>query len=747
MKCYLFRRMEIDGKNYYQFFNYDENFIVTSEYADAASRNTKEFFYIEDNGDFNLNEDNLYMLFEEKNNHLDILTDIDIFIDVLEKFQEKYHDFELNVMRLKPIEEVLKIINKRILFQDENILDLLKRIYMNQAILKSNLPLDIKIKQKSNILFHGPIGNGKKTVINLLRENLPIPFAEVSISPQINDTLQSICRQLTCNGETSEEASTGIVVIRDNFDDLSEFVEDEYEPIRYLSNIESITYNGININLKTVTFIVLFDEYKNYTLNMNDVFEILNLMGFDYEVTLDTLSSDQKRQVLMHKYGRIHQYEEFLKSCNRSFKVDRKILDKIIKECSKFDDGMNALNLAIDTIVKKSFLNGVSDVIINEKEVDDLLKSILYYEDVHEEKKEIKPNKKIVIENTLSDLVSKVCEKVVGQDEHVKRILYTIIENRRMASKNDLDEPKQYINNILIRGESGGGKTLICNTIAKLLNIPIFIADATQYTESGYVGADITDMLAELYHASGNNLEEAQKGILVIDEIDKKAGGSGRDDISRGAVQNGLLKIIEGAKIPVNVGNKNFPQIILFDTSRLTIICQGAFEDIEMYQEERIRKSNSSGKVGFGSRKEDIFVEKGLIDKDYVKFGMQHQLMARLPIIINLNKNTVESLRRIMENSSISPLKIEKIKLEECGFEVEYTTDFYDELSKYALMLGDGARGISKALQKVLTSIHVEDLEPEKVEKIIFNGQVVHEPSAIILVPKAKENVKQMVRR
>ena len=159
MKCYLFRRMEIDGKNYYQFFNYDENFIVTNEYADAASRNTKEFFYIEDNGDFNLNEDNLYMLFEEKNNHLDILTDIDIFIDVLEKFQEKYHDFELNVMRLKPIEEVLKIINKRILFQDENILDLLKRIYMNQAILKSNLPLDIKIKQKSNILFHGPIGN------------------------------------------------------------------------------------------------------------------------------------------------------------------------------------------------------------------------------------------------------------------------------------------------------------------------------------------------------------------------------------------------------------------------------------------------------------------------------------------------------------------------------------------------------------------------------------------------------------
>ena len=267
MKCYLFRRMEIDGKNYYQFFNYDENFIVTSEYADANSRNTKEFFYIEDNGKFNLNEDNLYMLFEEKNNHLDILTDIDIFIDVLEKFQEKYHDFELNVMRLKSIEEVLKIINKRILFQDENILDLLKRIYMNQAILKSNLPLDIKIKQKSNILFHGPIGNGKKTVINLLRENLPIPFAEVSISPQINDTLQSICRQLTCNGETSEEASTGIVVIRDNFDDLSEFVEDEYEPIRYLSNIESITYNGININLKTVTFIVLFDGAVEKLIN------------------------------------------------------------------------------------------------------------------------------------------------------------------------------------------------------------------------------------------------------------------------------------------------------------------------------------------------------------------------------------------------------------------------------------------------------------------------------------------------
>ena len=172
----------------------------------------------------------------------------------------------------------------------------------------------------------------------------------------------------------------------------------------------------------------------------------------------------------------------------------------------------------------------------------------------------------------------------------------------------------------------------------------------------------------------------------------------------------------------------------------MTVVCSGAFENIELVRNERIRRAQG-GKIGFDNKR-DIKIDPEIIDKDYVEYGMQRQFMARLPVIINLNKNTVESLKNIMLNSSISALKIGKFKLEEAGFEIEYQDDFYDELAKEALALDIGARGIEKAYQRVLTNIHIEDINPMDVEKIVFTGNCVHNPKDIILVPKEKVKVK-----
>ena len=345
------------------------------------------------------------------------------------------------------------------------------------------------------------------------------------------------------------------------------------------------------------------------------------------------------------------------------------------------------------------------------------------------------------VEPVLKNVYDKVLESVVGQDKSVKEILYNIIVNQKMANNSDLENPKQYIKNILLRGESGGGKTFIISTIARILDIPMFVADATSYTEAGYVGNDVTDMLVNLYHAANDDLEKAQKGILVIDEIDKKAGSS-NNEITRGAVLNSLLKIVEGSIIPINVGSSTYPEEIMFDTSRLTIIASGAFENIEKIRDQRVKKE-STGAIGFSNSKEDKKIDTNITDKDYVEFGMIKQFMARFPVIVNLTKNTKESLKNIMLNSKASALKIETFKLNSLGLKVEFTDDFYDELAEMALSYDIGARGIDKALQYVLSKIHIEDIDSTMVDKIILNKECIIDPNKLVIIPKQKVKVKR----
>ena len=341
------------------------------------------------------------------------------------------------------------------------------------------------------------------------------------------------------NRNTIDEINKGIVFIQDDFEEMNDMFENPLYPIEHLKKLGKKAVGGKLIDFSMLTYVVLLNEYKNDKLNENQIDEMMEALDFDYEVAFNKLSVQNKYGILISPNGRLNHYAKFFSDYGKTIKVSEKGLKKLIKKCSLYDDGMLSINSAIDIMIKKSLYNGISDIVIDEETINGLINSMDEYG-----KNNASKTKKIV-NNSIDEVFNEITKRVVGQDEQVRRILYTIIENRRMANKNDLEDPKQYIENILIRGESGGGKTFIINNIAKLLNIPIFTADATQYTESGYVGADITDMLSELYHAAGDDIERAEKGILVIDEIDKKAGNNGRGgDVSRGAVLNGLLKIV-----------------------------------------------------------------------------------------------------------------------------------------------------------------------------------------------------------
>lgn len=739
----LFRKILYDNEKYYQLYKIDNNFEMDGKFAEFDERESKDFFYVEIDSD-RISEKHLYTLFYDKEGEFDVIDDPHLYLEVFNKAKEMFSDLKnknISIREFLESDKVIEIINREILYQEEAVTKLVNRIYQNQDILASDVPDSYMKEQKENILLYGTIGSGKTSIIELLKDNLNIPHADITLGMDINDIVSDIIEQLTNTAANDTEASSGIVFIRDDFEDLRNVYGNKvYEIIDFLSSQDKISYEKNEIDFSKLTFVVLLNPTKEILNNKDKLDEIKRKMNIDFVVTTRLLTDKEKYQVLLSKKGRINYYSRILEPFNKKLKINRNSLKRLIRECSKISPDMGLLNEVLSKIFSDMTKYGFCDVVIDDNCVNKYIPKI----DKYAEKDAYTKNKaSMIIESSVKTILPKVLETVVGQDEHVKRILYAIIENRRMANDKSLDNPKKYIDNILIRGESGGGKTLIIETISKLLNIPFFSADATKFTEAGYKGADVEDMLVELLHNADDDLEKAQKGILDIDEIDKKAG-HGDVDVSRGAVQNGLLKIFEGATIPIDIGDKLNPKTINFDTSRLTVIGKGAFEGIEKIRDDRIRRANGHT-LGFNNEEKNVFVDKELTDDDFVKYGMQRQFMARLPIKIELNKNTTNTLKEIMLKSKISALKIQKYKFESKGIEVEYTPDFYDELAKYAYELKIGARGIEKALQKILTNIHIEDIEPDDVSKIIFTGEVVKNPEAIKIIPREKQ--KKLVRK
>ena len=296
------------------------------------------------------------------------------------------------------------------------------------------------------------------------------------------------------------------------------------------------------------------------------------------------------------------------------------------------------------------------------------------------------PSKK---ELDVLELLSKLKSKIKGQDKTIETVLPNILVNMKALESDDEDFLNTVKSTILIDGSTGVGKTLLVSEIAKLLDVPIIIKNATSYSSVGYVGDDLNSLLVELLRSANGDLEKANNGIICLDEIDKL--GDSKLEMRKG-LQQELLSYVSGSKITVKYMRKEYT----FDTNRITFIFMGAFTNM---REEKV----SVKSIGFESKtnqNENIFTTN-----DYVKFGMLRELIGRINLICHMDKLTIKDFKDILLNSSISPLKKLITLCSLYDAELDYTEEFIDATCEKALKDDTGARALTKIMNDIRAKI------------------------------------------